>query len=98
MRLQSFCREEGYSSALETASKKKGDIDCKVFALDAGRLDAGRLDAGCLDLGRIRPDGLPTVYDDQAIQSDMQTRCYRTDQNNALPRRPETLAILAHVG
>ena len=93
MRLQSFCREEGYSSALETASKKKGDIDCKVFALDAGCLDAG-----CLDLGRIRPDGLPTVYDDQAIQSDMQTRCYRTDQNNALPRRPETLAILAHVG
>lgn len=93
MRLQSFCREEGYSSALETASKKKGDNDCKVFALDAGRLDAG-----CLDLGRIRPDGLPTVYDDQAIQSDMQTRCYRTDQNNALPRRPETLAILAHVG
>lgn len=53
-----------YALVLELLQNHPGDSNLRVFALEAGRLA----------LGLGRPGGLPTIYDEQAIQNDISAR------------------------
>ncbi len=57
--------EEAYSSTLDAVHETKGSPNAKSAALEVGRIH----------YGSQRPDFNVTIYDEQAIQNDIQARC-----------------------
>lgn len=55
----------GYDISLRSVQLSEGAASSKTYALEVGRLH----------FGSQRPNGLPTTYDEQAIQNDIAARC-----------------------
>ena len=60
----SYLSKIGYDATLVAVEKTNGSPPAKRVALEVGRLH----------FGTLRPDRRPTIYDENAIQNDIQTR------------------------
>ncbi|MDB4654254.1 hypothetical protein OAE40_00600 [Rubripirellula sp.] len=58
-------RGTAYKHSLQAVQASRGSPESKSFALEMGRFVHGS----------SRPEGGPTIYDEQAIQNDIQARC-----------------------